>query len=109
MNGQAAWNIGMNPTFGIASQQTQPSPPPKSPMQVHAETIHDSASRFHELNGRLCQAIDRISGPAPEAAGTGKDQPPPSGALMVAQFGVERINQSVGRLADLVSRLETIV
>lgn len=92
-----AMNVGLQPA------------PPKSPMQAHAETVHEHAIRLQDLNGRLCQAIDRIAGPAPEVANASKDQPPPSGALMVAQFGAERVNMSLGRLADLVSRLENIV
>lgn len=111
MNGPAGNQyVGMAQQANPYQSTAAPQPAPlKSLMQVHAETVHEHASRLQELNERLCHAIDRIAGPAPEVGSNAKDQPPPSGALMVAQFGSERVNLSLGRLADLVSRLEQIV
>lgn len=115
----------MNGTLGAVAQQGMMSTSwvggggggmvnaaaPKSPMQAHADTTHTLAGNLQDANNRLSALIDRIVGPCPDPAGGGiaKDQPPPNGALLVAQFGAERINIGVTRLNELLNRLEGIV
>lgn len=83
--------------------------PPASPMQVHAATLHELASRLQDANDRLSNAIDRMTGPQPPNTSENVKQPTPDGALMVAQFGAERIRQGMDRLMSLVDRLNGIV
>lgn len=87
----------------------QPAPP-TSPMECHAGNLHKLAEELQQLNIRFSSAIDRITGPIPEPVGNSKDYPEPGkGSLLVAQFGAERINTGVSRLAELITRLEGIV
>jgi hypothetical protein len=52
--------------------------------------------------------LERLVGSAPEQGGADVKSPEPSGALFVAQFAAERINQQINILSEQINRLENL-
>lgn len=85
-------------------------PVPAKPIPQLAEQLHMLASDLGMANERLSSLLSRFTGPSnPQATGNVDKQPEPNGALMVAQFGAERIARQIVALNDQIARLESIV
>lgn len=97
-------------TAGVCYNSTATEIKAAKPVQGLADNLHGLASRLSVLNDRLYSALNRLCGnPGPTAASGSTAQPEPDGALLVAQFGAERIRQQIEALEDQLSRLETTV
>lgn len=83
----------------------------QKPIHGHAENLHNLASRLSKLNDELYSALNRLVGePAPDSgASQNAEQPAPQGALMIAQFGAERIRQQLEYLEKQIVRLDSAV
>lgn len=95
---------------GFAANAINATAAPKQPaMQTHAERLHDLAERLSSQVNRLGGFIDRVQ-PAPpsDTAGREAPQPAPTGTLLVAQFGAEKISLEIDRLNAVLNRLESI-
>jgi hypothetical protein len=73
-----------------------------------ASQLHELASRIGGCNEQISALLERIYGPSPQSAAGTEKQPEPSGALMVATFGVERIRRQIDLLCEKITRLESI-
>lgn len=81
----------------------------QSPVQQHAQMLHEQAEALGNLNGRLSAFIERLAGPQPEnPSEVSPPQPNPNGALLVAGFGAQRISLCIERLRELVTRAEKL-
>jgi hypothetical protein len=88
----------------------QATPVPQKPMDGLATKLHGLASDLYTLNERVGTLLNRLTGPQPASGSANADKPAdPQGALVVAQFGAERIARQISELSDQISRLESIV
>lgn len=86
------------------------APAPVKPLPGLAERIHSLASDLGEYNERLALVLGRLAGAERVPGGAASEkQPEPQGALMVAQFGAERISQQLHALDEQITRLESII
>lgn len=84
------------------------SVPKTSHVSDHAVRLHEMAGDIGVCNQRLSGLLDRLYGPRPEVAGEGAKQQEPTGALLVATFGAERIRQQIDDLRANIARLEEL-
>jgi hypothetical protein len=94
---------------GGASASTATQLVPPKPMEGLAARLHTLASELATCNDRVATLLNRLVGPQPANSTSGDKQPDPSGALMIAQFGAERISRQVNELSEQIARLESIV
>lgn len=88
---------------------TTPALPSKQ-IPSHTEKLHLLAQGLVTCNGRLSAFLERMTGPTPaqQLTGKGADTPGPTGALLVAQFGAERISQQINILSEQINHLENL-
>lgn len=85
------------------------APPVSKPIPSLASDLHNLAGRLGSCNERLSAVLDRLCGSNPGVASDAEKQPDPQGALMIAQFGAERIHRQIVILDNQIDRLENFV
>lgn len=104
-----AASLGAGNAFGQNAQSNAIQPVKSLPaLATHAQSLHDVAERFSQINSRLANVLARVTGPMPPADNTKNPAATPDGVLYVAQFGAERLRIESDRLDELVCRLENL-
>lgn len=86
---------------------TAPRDAPAS--HIHTERLFASLGELHQLTLRLGNSADRISGSVPEAAGAGRDAPPPNNLQERLDYAAAVFQQQLGMLRQEIERIERFV